>query len=87
MIVADRTSEIEFMLTTKDNPFDPFTQFDEWNAYDELLGYYTTAYIGRVVNVADSMSEEDKEFDYIQAIADIVDYDFTGMYEIVSRSV
>ena len=26
------------MLTTSDNPYDPFTQFDEWYAFDERKG-------------------------------------------------
>ncbi len=28
-------------LTTVDNPYDPFTQWDEWYAYDEGKGYAT----------------------------------------------
>lgn len=31
----------DFLLTTFDNPFDPFTQFDDWNRYDTDTGYCT----------------------------------------------
>lgn len=34
---------IEVMLTTEDNPFDPFTQYDEWYAFDYEKGYHTPA--------------------------------------------
>jgi hypothetical protein len=36
------------MLTTEDNPFDPFTQFDEWYAFDVEKEYYTCAYLARI---------------------------------------
>ena len=39
----------ERMLTTEDNPFDPFTQWEEWDAYDRALGYNTTAMLARIV--------------------------------------
>lgn len=31
----------EVMLTTVDNPYDPFTQWDQWYRYDEKSGYRT----------------------------------------------
>ena len=31
--------EKECMLTTIDNPFDPFEQFDEWLMFDKQKGY------------------------------------------------
>lgn len=36
------------MLTTVDNPYDPFTQFDKWFQYDNLHGYSTCCYLARV---------------------------------------
>jgi hypothetical protein len=44
------------MLTTIDNPFNPFTQFDEWNAFDTQQGYYTCAYLARIAKVSDELS-------------------------------
>jgi len=41
----------EAMLTTIDNPFNPFTQFDEWKDFDETQGYYTCPYLARIANV------------------------------------
>ena len=31
----------DWMLTTSDNPYNPFTQFDEWQMFDSLQGYNT----------------------------------------------
>lgn len=32
----------EWWLTTTDNPFDPFTQFDDWYRFDEIEKRYAT---------------------------------------------
>lgn len=38
----------EYWLTTTDNPFDPFTQFDDWYHFDEFeKRYATTGLIAR----------------------------------------
>ena len=36
------------MLTTVDNPFDPFEQFTSWFMFDEEKGYHTCSYLGRI---------------------------------------
>ena len=39
----------DFLLTTSDNPWDPFTNFDEWNQYDTECGYNTWQRIERLM--------------------------------------
>lgn len=51
----------EFMLTTVDNEFDPFTEFDAWQNRDEELGYFTMQTLGRVTFTSDSLSEKDND--------------------------
>lgn len=46
----------ESMLSTVDNPFNPVTQFDEWNVWDQSAGYNTLAYLARVVVTSDELS-------------------------------
>ncbi len=38
----------ERYLTTKDNPFSYFTQYDEWLAFDESKGYFTNELVARL---------------------------------------
>ena len=45
------------LLTTTDNPFDPFEQFEDWINYDIVNGYYTCQKIDRLSIVSDSLSE------------------------------
>ena len=49
----------QFMLTTTDNPYDPFTQFDDWFAFDESMGYHTCSYLARVCKTSEDFSEAD----------------------------
>lgn len=50
----------EFKLTTFDNPFSPFTQFDEWYAYDTANGYDTLGLLGRMTLSSNQLSIEDQ---------------------------
>ena len=73
----------EVMLTTIDNPFDPFTQFDEWKAFDEQKGYFTCAYLARIVKTSDELSEADEDLAIEQAIDEIVRLNVLGIYRKV----
>lgn len=56
-------------VTTLDNPYDFFTQFDEWYAFDTFKGYNTCGLVARLTNDSTAMSENER----IQAINDAVD--------------
>lgn len=62
----------EYFITTKDNPFDYFVQFDEWLNYDRAMGYYTLELIGRTVHTSIELSEEDQQKDFDLAIEKIL---------------
>lgn len=38
----------EYCITTTDNPWNPFTQWDEWLAMDTALGYHTLERLARM---------------------------------------
>ena len=48
----------EVMLTTFDNPFDPFEQFDEWEAFDEEKGYRSCSLLARIAKTSDQLTEK-----------------------------
>jgi len=77
----------QHMLTTVDNPFDPFTQFDEWYQYDRAAGYNTSEYLARVAMMSDEMSEKDQDLELESAIDEIVEENITGLYRKVKNSV
>ena len=78
--------QVEYRLTTFDNPYDPFTQFDSWFLYDVEKGYNTCAYLDRVLNEAPS--NQDPSVSAIsEAIDKIVKNDIFNMYKKVSRTL
>ncbi len=70
----------EMMLTTIDNPFNPFTQWDEWKRYDEDKKYYTCSYLARIAKTSDDLSEADYNKAIDDAIEEIVSLNINGMY-------
>ena len=74
----------EYMLTTVDNPYDPFTRFDEWFEWDTTHGYHTPAYLARVAHTSDELSEVDQKLSIIYAIDEIVSENILGVYRKVS---
>jgi hypothetical protein len=75
----------EAMLTTIDNPFSPFDQYDEWYAYDVQAGYHTTAFLGRVAKTSDQLSDADQDAAIEYAIDEIVKENTLGIYRKVVK--
>lgn len=75
------------MLTTIDNPFDPFEQFDEWSAFDESKGYYTCAYLARIVKTSNELSDEDESLAIADAINEIISLNVLGIYKKVIKNI
>ena len=83
--VAD-TEPTEYMLTTVDNPFDPFTQFDEWLAYDIAMGYNTSGFLARIAKVSNDLSLPDQAQAIQDAINEIVEKNVLGVWKKVARA-
>lgn len=73
------------MLTTIDNPFNPFDQFDEWFAYDVSKGYHTCSYLARITKTSDELSPQDEDLAIEQAIDEIVRLNVLGIYRKVYK--
>lgn len=70
----------QHMLSTIDNPYNPFTHWDEWLVYDTTSGYHTNGYLARIAKNSDDLSEADQESANENAIDEILNEDFRGMY-------
>ena len=73
------------MLTTNDNPYDPFTQFDEWQAFDEGKGYYTNELLARLSHLGSSLTKIEEDSELENAIDEIVEINVLGIYKKVTR--
>jgi hypothetical protein len=47
------------MLSTEDNPYNPWLHYDEWYAWDVAHGYNLCSYLATLANTSESMNEED----------------------------
>lgn len=68
------------MLSTLDNPYNPFDQFDEWFEYDTSCGYNTSAFLARIVQSSYEVSDTDQDLAIYQAIDEIIKENVNGMY-------
>lgn len=76
---------METMLTTIDNPYDPFDNFDEWKAFDESKGYYTCEYLARIAKTSDELSQADEDLAIDEAIDEILKMNILGIYKKVTK--
>ena len=81
-----RNASTEYMLTTVDNPFDPWTQFQQWFAFDTSLGYHSASLLARVARTSEELSDADQRFAMQIAIEEIVRENVSGMHRKVARS-
>lgn len=63
----------EVMLTTIDNPYDPFEDLDKWDDYDRRKGYYTAGLLARIAKTSDELSDQDNVEEIERAIDEIID--------------
>ena len=82
----------EAMLTTIDNPYDPFDQFDEWYSYDEFRARMENrptccAYLARVSMNSDDVSDNEFNRTIGDVIDEIVKLNLSGKFKKVTRPV
>ena len=85
-IEIKRESESETMLTTIDNPYNPFTQFTQWFLYDVEHGYNTGGKIARIAKILDDNSEKENDDAIEKAYDDLIKYDFLEIYKKATPS-
>lgn len=79
------TNSVEHMLTTVDNPWNPFTNYDEWYTFDHDMGYDTPGFLARIANISLELPETDVDSSIEQAIDEICTLNVNGMYKKAVR--
>lgn len=74
----------EYMLTTVDNPYNPFTEFDPWYAFDVAHGYHTCDYLARIVISSDELSDAEEDQAINDAMDEIIEMNGFAIYKKVS---
>lgn len=74
------------MLTTIDNPFNPFDDFDSWFSFDVEKGYNSSAYLARIARTSEQLSDEENNSEIERAIDEIIKYDFMNIYKKIVKT-
>ena len=78
--------ETEVMLTTFDNPYDPFDEFIPWFLFDVQKGYYTCNLLARIARSSEEFSVIEEKEETERAIDEIINHDFLNIYKKVTRN-
>ena len=73
------------MLSTIDNPFNPFDDYSAWYAYDIASGYHTSEFIARIVRSSDQLSDADYELAIEQAVDECVEQNVLGNFIKITK--
>jgi hypothetical protein len=73
------------MITTFDNPYSPFSNFEAWYAFDEAKGYGTLSTLAALVVTSEDLSDADQELAIDYAIDGMLEYDYLGIYQKVFK--
>lgn len=74
----------DVMITTFDNPFNPFDDFDSWLLFDNEKDYCSLSYLGRIARTSEELSEEENFEEAERAIDEII-MENPGIYKKVYR--
>ena len=74
------------MLSTIDNPFNPFEDFRNWFLFDIEKGYYSCSRVARVARLSNEMTQSETDIEIERAIDEIVKYDFMNIYKKIINS-
>ena len=73
------------MLSTIDNPYNPFENFESWFMFDMEKGYYSCSRLDRIANFTDDMTQKEIDDETERAIDEIIKYDFMDVFIKVTK--
>lgn len=75
------------MLTTIDNPHNPFDDYKAWFNWDAMVGYHTPSFLARILVDSHELSDADEERAIELAIDEIVRENVLGVYKKVTKEI
>lgn len=69
-----------YMLTTLDNPFDPFNDFTSWFKFDCEKGHNTSSRIARIAQLDSEMTQKEVDEEMNRVMDFIIRYDLEEKY-------
>lgn len=72
---------IRCFLTTVDNPYSPYEQFEDWYRFDTDKGYNSSGLLMRMAYTSDQLTDAENAYEIEQAIDQIVAHDPLNIYK------
>ena len=76
----------ECLLTTIDNPYNPFDDFASWYMFDCEKGYKTCEYVARITKCNPEMTQNEEDTETERVYDEIIKIDPFDIYKKVYRS-
>ena len=70
-----------YLLTTVDNPYDPYEEYDLWMQFDHSHGYYTDQRLGRTCIISPNCTDAENQRAINGAVDDFIRLDPNGIYK------
>lgn len=83
--LESRVAKHEVLLTTVDNPINPFVDFDAWLSEDLRLGHDTCGLIARLYVDYPDMSEYEQVVEYARVIREVFRIDVLNEYTLATK--
>lgn len=74
------------MLSTFDNPYNPFDNFTSWLLFDNENNYNSSGKMMRIAKISDDMTQKEIDEEIERAIDEIIKYDFMNIYKKVTKN-
>lgn len=73
------------MITTVDNPYNPFEDFEKWFVWDHIAGYNSCERMAAFASDSKNLTAEEELIDNEKAIDQVVLNDFTNLFRKVDE--
>lgn len=80
-------TKVRCAITTFDNPYDPFDEFDDWYRFDMDRGYNSCGVLARFLYTSDQFTDEENAYETERAIDYIISHDPLNRFKKVKRSL
>ena len=78
---------IRCFLTTTDNPYNPYRQFEDWYRFDIDKGYNSCGLLMLVAYTSDQLTDAENAYEIEQAIDEIIANDPLNIYKKLKMEV
>lgn len=78
---------VRCFLTTIDNPYSPYDEFDQWYRYDTDHGYNSSGLLMRLAETSSQFTDNENAYEIERAIDRIVAADPLNLYKKVKIEI